>query len=371
MDNMSKGKKKTLDRLDYKFERWDFLKLWWDISGKFFAKVIITIAFVFLFFLASTGVLDEEPIIDSENGINSIIEFPELEEPVEMIFQWEYEGEPYTISETLYITVYEYYGSQPKKLTYTEGDYIKDLEEKYWLMFLEVAEEDDIFSQIVSDIKAIGEKRGFSNDEILELAMAFVQSIPYDEAKAAEANALPRYPYEVLYDNMGVCSGKTFLAALLAQELEYGISLFDYKKENHISLGIKCTEEYSSYNSGYCHTETTYPNWRIGIISFKDIEGIEASETFSLESEPNVYQVFDGKTYEGIINTVAIIKEMKLLKQEIDVLDSQLKSLESELSRLDRLGRIHDYNLLVPQYNSLLSLYNQKVASYNNLTKRF
>ncbi len=45
---------------------------------------------------------------------------------------------------------------------------------------------------------------------------------------------------------------KQFSVLHLAKHLGYGVVLFDYIDENHLALGIKCPQELSNYNSGYC-----------------------------------------------------------------------------------------------------------------------
>ena len=49
-----------------------------------------------------------------------------------------------------------------------------------------------------------------------------------------------KYPYEILYENKGVCSDKSRLLACLLKELGFGCVLFVYNSENHEAVGIKC-----------------------------------------------------------------------------------------------------------------------------------
>jgi len=69
-----------------------------------------------------------------------------------------------------------------------------------------------------------------------------------------------RYPYEVLYDQKGICASKSELMVFLLREIGYETVFFYYKSENHDSVGIKCPEEYGLLNTSYCFVETTSPS---------------------------------------------------------------------------------------------------------------
>ncbi|MEF8847487.1 MAG: hypothetical protein V5A57_03615, partial [Candidatus Paceibacterota bacterium] len=188
-------------------------------------------------------------------------------------YQWRYNKQKYELSATLHESTYNYYGNQPKEYTYT-GTKPKNWKEEYYNAFLQTAESDNTFSELTSKLKELGEQSDLSEDQVVELTVSFVQSIPYDEKKSLEETFKASYPYEVLYEKKGVCSGKSFLGALLVKELGYGVALFSFEEANHMVIGIKCPEQYDSYNSGYCYTELTTSGWKIGIEDFQDIENI-------------------------------------------------------------------------------------------------
>ncbi len=312
----------------------------------------------------------------------STVEFTK-EQPKTATFQWEYRDVSYNISITLYDSVYNYYNSQPKEYVYFEGYLPDNWKEDFFKMFLNVSEADDTFSQIALKINSIGKARGLTDDQIAELAVAFVQSIPYDEAKLKMVEILPRYPYEVLYDNKGICSGKTFLAALLVEELGYGIALFDFDTEEHIALGIKCPINYSSYNSGYCYAEPTTEGHLIGYIPELDKDTGQAILQKSAEEEtklstPDIYKVTSGKKYIAIENTINIINQIESLDKEIGSMESKLESIENQLAdyeqKLNDAETSIEYNLWDSQYqkkyneySNLYSEYEQKIKEYNNL----
>lgn len=97
--------------------------------------------------------------------------------------------------------------------------------------------------------------------EQVEIARSLVQNIPYDFVKAnlslwAQAVST-KYPYEVLYDNLGVCGEKSDLLVILLREIGYGTAIFYFPEKNHEGVGIKCSFFKDYRDSGYCYIETT------------------------------------------------------------------------------------------------------------------
>lgn len=320
-------------------------------------------------------------------------------------YSWEYKGKAYAIEQPLYESTYNFYRTRPKAYEYL-GSLPENWREEYYAMFLEVASNDSTIDKLVAAIKTEGEKQNLSEDQILELAVAFVQSIPYDSAKAKNivsktTHEEPRFPYEVLYDNQGVCSDKSFLALALIRRLGYGAALFQFENENHMAIGIQCPKSYSSYDSGYCYVETTTPGHKIGIIPNIDTstgaaikksektlyEGGEESTQDARDLETTeIFQKTSGKTYNGIAETVQTIRQMDALEKGIASLKKELqgmkarvnaaqKSLSAKKSKLDAYkeeDEVDKYNQLVPEYNKDVTLfrrlsdeYNAKVAVYN------
>lgn len=298
-------------------------------------------------------------------------EFPELKNSKEVSFNWEFNNREYKLTTTLHESVYEFYNEQPKEYTCI-GSCSPDWKEKYYGTFLQVPEEDNTFKELISTIKEKGEQQGLSDSQILEMTVSFIQSIPYDEIGIKEELPLARYPYEVLYEKKGVCSGKSFLGALLVKELGYGVALFSYEKENHMAIGIKCEKQVSSYNSGYCFTELTNPGWKIGIEDFNDIKGIRPSErTPVLSNTPEVYVIADGKTYRGVYKNLEKKEEIKELEQEIDQREIKINNLKEKLDRYKRIGDYESYNELVPTYNNLINTQRAAVERYDVLIREF
>lgn len=124
------------------------------------------------------------------------------------------------------------------------------------------------------------------------IALSMVQNVPYGFSnesinfRGEEVN-YSRYPYEVLFDNQGICGEKSELAALLLKELGFGVSIFYFEEENHEAVGIKCPVKESLYGSGYCFVETGGP----AIISDSRMEFVGGVK---LESIPEVMLISEG-----------------------------------------------------------------------------
>lgn len=106
---------------------------------------------------------------------------------------------------------------------------------------------------------------GKSKKEQLRIASSLVQNIYYNLSKkdiyfsGLEINS-PDYPYEVLYNEQGVCQGKSDLLALLLKKIGYETVILHFEEENHDVVGVKCPIQYSFQNTGYCIIETTKPS---------------------------------------------------------------------------------------------------------------
>ena len=317
--------------------------------------------------------------------------FPALEGPREVSFQWEYQDQNYELKETLYQSVDEYYAKKEKGI-------LTGQEESSIEKYLAFPKEDTTISKVSNDLVGLASSQNLAKDETVDLVLAFVQSIPYDKERAATDLTHPRYPYEILYENLGICSDKSLLADALLRNQGYGTSIFLFTKDEHMALGVACPDQYSSYNSGYCFAETTAVGNKIGIIP--DLkEDRQATSLGSLPSysdtgqnavtkklsDPLIMAKKSGSSYDGIVETIALLRSINTLRSELDALNTQIAADESSLKdlgvKLEGYKSIEDYenyNALVPSYNSKLteiqneiSNYNAKVNRYNELIAQF
>jgi hypothetical protein len=380
-----------------------------------FLELLFLIVLIVVFFGAGGEKILEEKIRQYIGTQDQPIEkkpLPEPSDPVEMAYEWKYNGQKYSIKETLFSSYYNFYSTLPKTYSYQEGELAQNWEEEYFGMFLGYPIEDKTIPELAVKIKELGTKNNLSDDQIVELALSFVQNIPYDEIKAKrilsgnnlsqseDAENAPDYPYEVLYKKLGVCSDKSLLAYSLIKELGYGVAVFVYDAENHMSIGIKCPQNYSTYNSGYCYAETTNPGNKIGFVPELDVADNKAASAKEIElfgdnqntssnskiiGEARIINKIDGEVYGGVVQTVATqgkISELKAFlsqeKKSLDamrttLLNSQNKIAEKKNS-MDKLlakDNYAEYNDLVPEYNEKIASYQKDLKKYNARIKNY
>ena len=231
------------------------------------------------------------------NGENCISDYqigPKL-----IILNYTLKGEEGQINFTVYQKLYDYLSKLSRFIEYNpnEGSLLlnfrlKNLDEEY--------QRESLLPLIVEIQNSAKNK-----DDQARIAISIVQNIPFGNSnKTLRFGGVEleyyRYPYEVLYDYEGVCGEKSELLIFLLRELEYGSAFIYYKTENHEAIGIKCSEEKSLNNTGYCFVETTGPSiitdsnteyTNIGqLISTPEIIPISGNLTFG---EINFYEAKD------------------------------------------------------------------------------
>lgn len=89
-------------------------------------------------------------------------------------------------------------------------------------------------------------------------AISLVQLIPYRHINRIHDRTF--FPYEVLYNQRGVCGNKSILLAAVLKGLGFGSALFLYESEFHMAVGIRAPKEYCYRKTGYAFIESTRPN---------------------------------------------------------------------------------------------------------------
>lgn len=300
-------------------------------------------------------------------------------------FSWQYKGVTYKLSDTLYQSIDDYYGKRQKGIY--QGFETRSIEK-----YLEITFKDDEVAELVTEIRAEAAKKKLTEDQTLELAVSFIQTIPYDEERARTDLTHPRYPYEVLFEGRGICSDKTLLALAVLRQMGYGTATFMYDEEQHMAAAVLCPSEYSNYDSGYCIVETTATGNKIGVIPELESGNLKAvgrsaissfdSQTSGTDttklSKVDIYATTTGKIYKGIAETIKIEKEIESIKlslaQEKIAIEQNQKKLETMKRELDRLYAKKDYtayNALVSSYNALVGTVKKQINDYNTKVKRY
>ncbi len=209
-------------------------------------------------------------------------------------FEYVLRGEYGTINSNLYSGVYNEISSEGTPATCTRYNYdsspctTEEIHQSY-LKYLDESNQKKYLNNLVSSIQS---KTSIKDDQA-RIAISLVQNIPYDYSKLYVVYTDVRYPYEVLYDNTGVCAEKSLLLAYLLKELGYGVVLFDFKSQNHMAVGVKSPLQYSYIDSGYAFVESTSPT----IITDSQSDYIGAGK---LTSTPQIYQISNGNSMTSI-----------------------------------------------------------------------
>jgi len=320
-----------------------------------------------------------------------------------MKFDWKYKGKSYSLDEKLYDSYYKFYNSLPTQDVFNGESLVEKLE-KDNKIFINEFEGDKTIEELAQSIKTLGEKNNLNENQIVDLVAAFIQTIPYDTDKfnKIKAGDLGKvyYPYEVLYNNRGVCSDKSYLAYSLLRDLGYGVSLFLFPDptDRHMALGIKCPTEYSNYDSGYCFLETTSLGNKIGSppnlskefgtatskVELTDFSNDSTESDYSPLGRIEVLNKTDGLTYTGVIDTFNTQKEIDNLFYTIRKMDGELNAerkdlnnrdneIEKMVDKLDKLaksaknGSMSAYN----EYEDLYSKYKKAYSSFEKDRKEF
>jgi hypothetical protein len=151
-----------------------------------------------------------------------------------------------------------------KRKEYNANEYFNGSREKYfdfwWNHLASTLEEDEIIDSLVNQINQLvksGQTSYYGDDANALYATALVQNIPYDYIKYRVRISDTKYPYEVLYDNTGVCRETAVLLAKILGKMEYETSVVNIYKINHAVTGIKCPKDNENTIQGYCIIEPT------------------------------------------------------------------------------------------------------------------
>ncbi len=275
-------------------------------------------------------------------------------------FEFHYEDNEFNYKVNLYKDLYEFSDALKEQDCYYRSD-------QYEEAFFKDPYNNQFVGAISKDFISLREK-GFSDNEIVEIATVFVQSIPY----GTDYTEFNRYPYETLYEKEGNCYDKSILLAGILKNLGYEVYVIlgDSEEEYHAIVGLACEKGNMVYNSkNICFIETTVFN---PIASESDI-GVERFVEVSLEGK--IYnEVNYGKQLSNMINRK--VKEAEKILVEIDDLYYELLEIEEQMCETDCIiceetiidieycDDAYKYNRLAREYNDLLKDYNPLIDNY-------
>jgi hypothetical protein len=188
---------------------------------------------------------------------------------------------------------------------------------QYYLEFLKNTMQRKYLNELLEKIQFHAKNQ----NDLVRISISLVQRIPYDSEKVAyDLKYNPytkiRYPYEVIFDNKGICCEKSLLLAFLLKELGFGVALFIYRDENHMALGIRSPKEFSYYGCGYAFVETTAPS----IVTDSQCKYLESTKLGifwnKLKSYPVVVPLCEGNPFSGVYTEFFDAKEWNELNEK-------------------------------------------------------
>jgi hypothetical protein len=234
--------------------------------------------------------------------------------------------------------------------------------------------QDRFFEDLTNEFRGIRTRHNLNSDEYLELMAVFVQSIPYKSQNLSS----PKYPIETYGDREGDCDDKSMLLAGLLAHEGYGVALFYFGPEQHMAVGVACSEK-GYRDTGYAYIETTR-------VSFVGTGSDALAGNITIASDPLVIQIGDGTAgYTRCNETLAIYAELTDLtahlgeiRKDLGDRESSLKSKRSDLEAMDlaieRMGTTGDnsgYTRMVSEYNKKVRDYNQELDAYNTISEEY
>jgi hypothetical protein len=158
---------------------------------------------------------------------------------------------------------------------------------------------DELYSDVITQLRNARYQNGgyLTDDEYLELIVAFVQQIPYVENPSPKR----KYPVEVIYDKAGDSDEKSLLLANLLAREGYDVSLMVYEDLGYETTGIRVVDEvtdsslkvFTNGKKNYVFIDAGVPRF-IGSIP----------DAFQNADDPAIYPVGTGTKSYGPVNYV-------------------------------------------------------------------
>ncbi len=232
---------------------------------------------------------------------HSVVEWDDY---YEVSHSWKYNGKECSITLNISTDLYDYYSNGREHLAYIYQFNDGELPPNYYSFMLS-----EYDRPVMHAIAEEFSKFGATEEDRVNLALSFVQSLPYAyDNDSKDADEYVRYPIETLVDGVGDCEDKVALLVALLYEMNIDFVLLVLPE--HMAVGVHCdgmeADHYLMFrNKKYYYMETTMPNWQIGqipdIYLSRTMEVVPVDDTPSLlmkgvrfESQPTlVYEKAD------------------------------------------------------------------------------
>lgn len=177
---------------------------------------------------------------------------------INKVYKFEFEGSERTWKIGVNQELYQYFKNLDRART---SDYSVYVSNPY---------DDPFISQLLEKFTETKEKEDYSDRELVDFILAFVQSLEYiPDDVSTGFDEYPKYPLETLVEDGGDCEDTSILLASLYREMGYGAVLL--RLPGHMAVGVKGSSDmpgtyYEKNGSKYYYVETTSNNSEIGQI---------------------------------------------------------------------------------------------------------
>lgn len=161
---------------------------------------------------------------------------------------------------------------------------------------------EELYTSVITQLRNARYRNGgyLSDDEYLELTVAFVQQIPFVENPSPKR----KYPIEVVYDKEGDSDEKSLLLVNLLARQGYDVALLVYEDLGYETTGIRVVDEIpDSSLKVFTNGKKDYVFIDAGVPRF--IGSVPAP--FQNADDPAIYPVGSGTKSYGPINYVWMI----------------------------------------------------------------
>ncbi len=215
----------------------------------------------------------------------------------------------YTIRVPINMSVY--YGARQTKITLPENAQDPVAIRAYIDSFESDPSMEELYADVISQLRNVRYKNGefLTDDQYLELIVAFVQQIPYVENPSSDR----KYPVEVVYDKSGDSDEKSLLLANLLSREGYDVALLVYEDLGYEATGIRVHEDVPDASlKVFSNGKKDYVFVDAGLQRFIG----SVPDEFVSASDPGIYPVGEGTKSYGPINYVwKVVADLKTLNK--------------------------------------------------------
>ncbi len=253
-----------------------------------------------------TAVLQKEaPVATGTGNQQFIIPVGDITRTGHRTFTFNYASESggsheYTFRVPVNMSVY--YGARQMSINLPANSRNPEEIRRYIATFESDPAMEELYTSVLTQLRNARYRNGgyLSDDEYLELIIAFVQQIPYVENPSPNR----KYPVEVIYDKAGDSDEKSLLLANLLAREDYDVSLMVFEELGYETTGIRVREEipdaslkvFTDGKKDYVFVDAGIPRF-IGSIP----------EVFLTTEDPEIYPVGSGTKSYGMINYVWMV----------------------------------------------------------------